>query len=162
MKRIISVLLFIAALLSLSSCDALNKTFSENGLSITLDISFSKQEQRGYDICYANSKSAVLALEEEFSLQEGFGDLTLDEYGEQVRKVNSSKSPSELMHSDGLTYITYEFFNNTIDEPTTFCYMVTMFKGSDSFWLVMFACEKQYYDSQQPLFFKWAKTIIVD
>lgn len=71
MKRtftaIICTLLLVAVLAgcgSTSPFDAAAKTFSNEGMTITLTSDFSKQSMDGYTVCYAAKTAAVFALHE--------------------------------------------------------------------------------------------------
>ena len=71
MKRtftaIICTLLLVAVLAGCGSTnpfDAAAKTFSNEGMTITLTSDFSKQSMDGYTVCYAAKTAAVFALHE--------------------------------------------------------------------------------------------------
>lgn len=161
MKKLLSLLLVLATLLALSSCgEAAPKDFSSNGMTITLTDDFKENTQQGYTVCYESSDVAVFVLKESFSLQQNLGELTLDEYAEVVRNVNSSKSPTEISKADGLTSMEYSFFNENMNQNHK--YFCTMFKSSDAFWLVQFVCIEDVYDTHMDSFLNWAKSIKFD
>ena len=71
MKRtftaIVCTLLLVAMLAGCGSTnpfDAAAKTFSDEGMTITLTSDFSKQSMDGYTVCYAAKTAAVFALHE--------------------------------------------------------------------------------------------------
>ena len=166
MKKIVSVLLVLAALLALSSCALIGKvydkapaTFTSNGLTITLTEAFAETDVENYTVCLASKAVVVLGLKEAFSLQEGFEDLTLDEYAVLARQSNASKSPSEISKENGLTSFEYSFFN--AEKNQTYKYFTVMLKGSDAFWMVQLACEESVYEEHKPYMIEWAKSIQV-
>ncbi len=159
MKKVLTVLLVLTLLLvSLSSCmKATPKEFASNGMTITLTNAFREKSVEGYTVCYDSAKVAVLALKESFSLLQGFENFTLDQYAHMVREANAAKAPGEIFEVEGLVAMEYTFFNES--EKQDFKYFCTMFKGTDAFWLVQFACKTQDYDNYKNSFVEWAKTI---
>ena len=161
MKKILSAVLVLTMFITLCACtDPSPKDFSSNGMTITLTELFKENTQQGYTVCYDSPDVAVFVLKEEFSQAEGFGELTLDEYAELVYTANSSKSPSAVTKLDELTVMEYTFHNES--ENTTYKYFSTMFKGTDAFFLVQFACEEDKYEAKRDTFVSWAKTVKVD
>lgn len=158
MKKIVSVLLVVLLLFSLASCmEPSPKEFTSNGMSITLTNKFVETNVQGYTVCYDSSNAAVFALKEAFTLQAGLSDLSLDEYAQLVYQANSSKSPNPIATENGLTIMEYSFLNT--EENQTYCYLATMFKADDAFWLVQFACKENAYEAQRPQFIEWAKSV---
>jgi hypothetical protein len=159
-------LLLVGVMLCCSGCfrikvyEASDKTFSTQGLTITLTSAFIETSgAKGYTACYDSPEVAVFALKESFDLQDGFGDLLAEEYAALVREANSDKNPSPVSDADGLLSIEYSFLNTV--ENKEFTYYTAMFKGEDAFWMVQFACESSLYEEYRPHFIKWAKTVDV-
>ena len=161
MKKIVSLFLALVMLVAFASCGtAAPKTFSAQGMSLTLTSAFKENTQAGYTVCYESSKVAVFILKESFSLQPGLENLMLDEYAELVRQSNASKSPSAIEKQDGFHSMEYDFLNEK--ENQTYSYFCSMFKGPDAFWLVQFACKDGDYDAYRDTFMDWAKTVTFD
>ena len=158
MKKILSLVLTLVMLVTFASCGEANpKNFSAQGMTVTLTDAFKENTQAGYTVCYESSEVAVFILKESFSLQAGVENLTLDEYADLVRQSNASKSPTEIAKQDGFYTMEYNFLNES--ENQTYSYYCTMFKGTDAFWLVQFACKEGDYASYKETFLNWAKTI---
>ena len=164
MKKILSVVLALTMLLSFASCfgsekatEGESKKFTAEGMTITLTDSFKKTEQEGYTVCYSAKDVLVVALKEEFTLQEGFENLSIIEYADLVYANNASKNPSDITSEDGLTIMEYTFFNEEYDQ--TYEYLSVMYKSSDAFWLVQFSCVEDDYDDNRDSFIKWAKSV---
>ena len=158
MKRIISALLVALLMFSLVSCVGESaKTFTSNGMSITLTNAFKENTYEGYTVCYESKDAAVFVLKEAFSLQEDMSEMSLDDYAKLVYSANASKSPSEISKEDGLTFIEYDFHSE--EENQTYSYFTTMFKGTDAFWIVQFISKKEAYDAKRQNFVDWAKTV---
>lgn len=162
MKKIISLLAILVLVISLPACSSAapkEKVFSKSGLEITLTTDFTETTVSGYTVCYDSSHAAVFALKEDFSLLEGSEDMTLNEYAELVQKANSSRSPSAISTKNGIPYFEYTFFNES--ENVTYRYYTTVFKGSNAFWMVQFACADSTYEAQKDNFLTWAQSITV-
>ena len=158
MKKILSLALALVMLVTFASCGEANpKNFSAQGMTVTLTDAFKENTQAGYTVCYESSDVAVFILKESFSIQPGVENLTLDEYAELVRQSNASRSPSAITKQDGFHSMEYTFLNE--QENQTYSYFCTMFKGTDAFWLVQFACKEGDYDSYKDTFLGWAKTV---
>ena len=79
--------------------------------------------------------------------------MTLNEYAKLVITANSLTATAA--EEDGLVYFTYEKSNNGKD----YKYYATVFKGTDAYWLIQFACEVDDFDKFLPDFQKWAKSV---
>ena len=168
MKKTVCVLLFMGVLISLfAGCSffaAKNgdaKEFSSDGLTLTLTDKFSKAEIEGYTVCYDSLDVAVYALKESFEVFEnaGLDNVTLDDYKGYVLDANSKYSPKGDNSFDGLTVLRYESYIEA--EKTNFTYFVSLYKGTDAFWIVQFACKSSEYADYEQYFVKWAKSVRV-
>lgn len=160
MKKSISVLMSLLLLFCLASCgEPAEEVFSKDGLTITLTDSFRETNYENYTACYESSNTAVFALKESFDLLEGLEDYTLDQYAELVKNANSSKMPSEITETEGLTAFEYSFYNT--DQDATFKYFTVVYKGVDAFWTVQFCCDKEDYEILKSEFIKYAKSVNV-
>ena len=161
MKKIISCLLAVLILFSFAACaTGAEKEFTSNGMTLTLTDEFRETTYEGYTVCYESKDVAVFVLKESFSLQAGLGDMSIDDYAELVYKANASKSPSDISKEDGLISFEYSFLNE--QENQTYSYYSAMYKGTDAFWLVQFACKEDLYEAKRPTFIEWAKTVTFD
>ncbi len=161
MKKMLSGLLVLLLMCSFVSCtNGAAKEFTSNGMSITLTDAFRENTYEGYTVCYDSKDVAVFVVKEPFSIQEGLSDLSIDDYAEAVYEANASKSPSEISKENDLTSMEYNFLNE--QENQTYRYYAAMFKGSDAFWLVQFACKQDEYDAKRQTFIDWAKTVKFD
>lgn len=118
MKRtftaIVCTLLLVAVLAGCGSTnpfDAAAKTFSNEGMTITLTSDFSKQSMDGYTVCYAAKTAAVFALHEtndQFAAA-GLNDVTLEQYAALVMQNNSGRlvpgwdAQAALLAREGVT-----------------------------------------------------------
>lgn len=128
------------------------KTFSKNGVTITLNASFRKTYDSRFTACFESKQAGVCALKEPFSAMAGFGNKTLKQYGELVIQNNSLKA-SEIKTENGLTYFTYESADGS-----TFG-MAFLYKEADAFWLVQCLTEAKNAEELAPQFMEWASTV---
>ncbi len=132
------------------------KTFSSNGMTVTLTDGFRETEAEGFTVAYESRDVAVLALKESFDQAEGFGDLTLREYTDLITYYNGAENATirtvgealsfdrEAVHPD--TAVTYHYTNYT-------------YKTADAFWLIQFAVNAEDIDTYASLFDEWAASI---
>ena len=116
MKKIVAVLLLVAALATMVGCnkkvyEANAKEFTSNGLTITLTDAFVETKQEGYTVCYDSKSVAVIALKESFSLQADVKDWTLEYYADLIKSSNSAHSPSNPVKVGDRMVIEYTFYN---------------------------------------------------
>ncbi|MBQ8275033.1 MAG: hypothetical protein IJZ02_00225 [Clostridia bacterium] len=131
-------------------------TFSAAGLQITLTEEFAPDPtMEGFTVCYLSPRVAVFALQEPFSLAEGFGELTAAEYGELVREALPHDTETASTEEDGLLYLTYE----ADVEGDRFFYFNTLHKTGNAFWQVCFAMPVQFADALRDEVVSWAKSI---
>lgn len=164
MKKIVAVLIVVAALITMVSCnkkvyEANAKEFTSNGLTITLTDAFVETKQEGYTVCYDSKSVAVIALKESFSLQEGVKDWTLEYYADLIKSSNSAHSPSNPVKVGDRMVIEYTFYNP--DTNITYHYYTCMYKGSDAFWMIQFACDVNEIDEYKPYMMQWADSVRV-
>lgn len=169
MKRaftaIVCTLLLVAMLAACGSSDpfaAADKTFSSEGMQITLTSDFSKQSVEGYTVCYAAKTAVVLALHEtndQFAAA-GMEDVTLEQYAELVMQNNSSRDPVAGDDINGCPTMLYDFYNE--DQDVEYRYLAVMYQTDDGFWLVQFASAKDDFDTYEPSFVTAAESVSFD
>ncbi len=160
MKKLASVILLIAIIASvLVSCSgASEKTFTSEGLTITLTSSFKEASGTGYTVAFDSKDVAVFALKEPFSALAGLENYTLAEYTEIVRQNNSDKDNlTAIKTADALTWFEYTFNNTEVNK--TYHYISYTFKANDAFWLVQFATVDSDIEALRPNIVTWAKSV---
>lgn len=136
--------------------DSTPKTFSAEGMSITLTNEFKETKIQNFTACYDSSKAVVFAIKESFSLLEGFENYTLEQYGDMVIKNNGSIS-AELKTTDGLTYFEYDYANPAVNQE--YHYFAFVYKADDAFWLIQFAVNKVDAINHFNDIVGWAKSV---
>ena len=160
MKRLSKAILLITLALSLLLCscgilEEKEKTFTVEGMSITLTNRFHKTKQEGFTVAFDSSKIAIFALKEVFGDKLN-ADTTLAEYAELVVSANSlDVEPKE---ENGLTCFTFE--NDA--SGTSYTYLAVVYKADDAFWLLQFATKSSDFDEKKDTLVSYAKTVTFD
>lgn len=164
MKKIFGIVTILFASLLVTGCfgeNVVDKEFSANGFTITLTEDFYEKELITVTNYYVSNGAIVTALKEEFTTLESVGldsDSTLEEYAKAVEANNNGNYDFKMNEKSNYLYFTY---NATINSKDYYYYAVIK-KGSDSFWLINFACFEDEKAQYQPKFEEWASTIKVD
>jgi hypothetical protein len=159
---LVFVVIFGVRALSNGTINALlpshTQDFSKAGLTITLTQDFHEKDVVSQTATYASSKYIVLTLKEEFKILEQSNistDISLKEYAEDIIANNSLDATVE--GNESRPYFIYSRQASGKD----ITYLATVFKGSDAFWIVTFACDSKNFASSQAQFMKWADTVKV-
>ena len=146
---------------SLSSLDddVKAKTFSEEGMTITLTDEFSSFDAGNFTVGFQSRNAMVLGLKEEFTLKEGFADYTLEEYGNLVL-TNNKLEFCELNSAEGLTF--FEYLYTDPDSAVDYRYFSCVYKTEDAFWLVHFITEEKSLGVYADQIVTWAKSVEFD
>lgn len=157
-KKILACILSAASLLLFAGCGTTNvkkakeKTFSVDGMNITLTKGFTKTDMEGYTACFDSSEIAVFALKESAD-----STLSLLDYAASILEANKSKTPSNIEMLDGVPTIEYTYKSDA--DNAEYKYLTFMYKAPDAFWAIQFACKTADYEENKPFFVKWAKTV---
>ena len=130
------------------------KTFQKDGIRLTLTDQFTEQESElGFYAYYVSNFSGVVVLKEDFSLEEGLADHSLEQY---VRNViaNNGHTDVEPQNKDGLW-----FYVSDSNGVRRYSYS---YKGSNAFWIVQFLCMTSDAPQLEDLFFLWANSVEVE
>lgn len=156
-KKITSLLLVVATaaiLFSFVGCSLLgpkDKTFSKEGMTITLTNEFTEQEIITQTAYYVSNEAIVTALKEDGTT---LGNRTAADYAKLVCTVNKLTS-SEVVAKDGYAEFTYE----KEVSGKSYYYYARCFKNGTDFWLIQFACDKKDKNHYTPIFDKWASSV---
>ena len=132
------------------------KEFSSDGITITLDDRFTQTSVENYTVAFDSEDIAVFVLKEPFSLAEGFGDLSLDEYADLVVNSNSLTSDSKKISDDR---ICIEYDAVPAESGERYFYYSYLFKTDDAFWIVQFTTREDKVEKYYPKFEEWVKTV---
>ncbi len=132
------------------------KTFSCEGMSITLTDVFSEEEYSGYTACYDSANVAVFTIKESAALLEEYGIVTLDDYSALILETNGV-APYDLKNVEGIPCFEYEFENPETNE--TYHYVTYMYQAPDAFWIVQFSVLADTYPEYKTVITDWAKSV---
>ena len=110
------------------------QTFDTRGLRITLTEDFVPANVDGYTACYSAGDTAVFVLREDFAAMEGFGDLSLADYGAMILSNNGLNGSVTLREEQGM--MTFDWVAADAQTGTNFYYCCGLYKGQDAFWMV--------------------------
>ncbi len=158
MKKLLAIILCLAALLSLSACGE-TKTYREGGFSIKLPKTLERAEKERYDLYLEDGDLFVWVIKDDFSAEDGMDTWALDMYLGTLGVLNEAYTPTPVTEENGIIYFEYNAFNEA--KAKTFTYLTTAYKASDAFYMVQFVCEDNEYETYKPQFMEWAKTVKV-
>lgn len=133
-----------------------DKTFTSEGMAVTLTTEFQKTKMQNYTVAYKTRDVMVVALKENFELVDGFENYTLDQYLDAVLQANKLND-SAAVKADGLVGFVY----NATDPATKqeYRYYNYVYKADDAFWLVQFVVLSQNAEQYEKDIVKWAKSV---
>lgn len=131
------------------------KDYSADGMSITLTNQFKEVDSDVFVACYETPAVSVMTMKEEFELEEGFGNLTLEEYGEGLIMYNEQSARSELMEDGDLLYFIYD----DIFDHKYYTWVTYVYKSDDAFWYVDFVTLKEDAEAYREAISEWARTV---
>ena len=132
------------------------KTFSSDGMTITLTDEFRETNIENYTVAYDSKNVAVFALKEAFTLADNFENCTLEQYADLVLQSNNLSSV-EIKTADGLTGFEYDFTNPKTND--TYRYFSYVYKTNDAFWVVQFATLSKNVDIYASEITEWAQSV---
>ena len=135
--------------------DSIGQTqiFEKDGIKLTLTDRFIETpSELGFYAYYVSDFCGVVVLREDFSLEEGLSERSLEEYVGNVIE-NNGHADIEPQNKDDLW-----FYVRDSGETTSYSYS---FKGSDAFWIVQFICMTSDAPTLEDLFYLWADCVEV-
>lgn len=126
----------------------------KDGIKLTLTDKFiEKESELGFYAYYVSDFCGVVVLKEDFSLEEGLADRSLEEYIGNVI-ANNGHTDIEPQNQDDLW-----FYVSDNDGARRYSYS---YKGSDAFWIVQFLCMTSDAPKLEDLFYLWADSVEVE
>ncbi len=139
-----------------TSSRAKDKTFSSNGIKITLTENFKEDDEiENMTASYVSNTCGVFLLKEKFSAYPGLDGYTLEQYADAV--IRNNGKIAELREKDGIYYFEYTFENNS--DGNTYYYMCCVYKTDNAFWTISFSTLESKADNYFDTFMKWAKSV---
>ena len=128
--------------------------FEKDGSKLLLTDRFiEKESELGFYAYYVSNFCGVVVLKEDFSLEEGLEDRSLEEYIGNVI-ANNGHIDIKPQNKDGLW-----FYVRDRDGTRSYSYS---YKGSNAFWIVQFLCMTSDAPKLGDLFYLWANSVEVE
>lgn len=165
MRRIINMLavfLLVPVLLLGGCARARQPMLYDNGvgLTITMQEGMTYFEADGFAMALTDEECMMSAVRDDYAQYSELGydleAMSSEEYAALTAQVNSLEQDF-TPDSNGNLHVSY---TNTVDGSDYYYYCV-VFKGSDAFWMVTFACLEEYREEYSDLFVQWSGSIIV-
>jgi len=132
-----------------------SKTFSSNGINITLTEDFQKVNVENFHAAYGSGDVSVFVVKEPFTLMPALENYTIEQYAELSINVNNIEN-GEVSDINGITFYEYETTN---ENNIKYNYAVFLYKSNDSFWIVQFATESDETEDYAKDIVKWASSV---
>ena len=128
--------------------------FEKDGIKLMLTEKFiEKESELGFYAYYVSNFCGVVVLKEDFSLEEGMADCSLEEYIGNVI-ANNGHTDIQPQNRDDLWFYVR-------DKNGTRSYSYS-YKGSNAFWIVQFLCKTSDAPKLEDLFYLWANSVEVE
>lgn len=170
MKKLIAALVAVLMVVSFAACGGKTtskldtadlETYEFDGLTIQMEKGMEIGSQEGFDAFASSTTCMMTGVKEGFDLFTSYGydpeNMTLEEYGELVAQANEQFNGDFSEDANGNLAVTYTY--NV--EGTNYYYHATVAKGTDSFWVITFACFEGDQSEYADQFEAWANTIVV-
>lgn len=146
---------YVAMALTRSEAYTKEKTFTSEGVTLTLTEDFKKfrYEGTGFVSAYDSKRVAVFVFRDDFSTGEEALTLSVGEYIDAVISSNNIVTLGKNTEADPAYYI-YDYRNP--DDGKTYIYYSYVYKAGDAFYTVRFAVEDKYSEDLAPKIEKWA------
>ena len=133
------------------------KTFSDEGLSVTLTDSFKRIQDENYTVAYTSKDVALMATKIPFSAADGIEDIVLEDYLDIVIKdISSIASNIKKITENGLYGLEFDIKTDT-DNP--FHWFTYAYKSHDSFWIIQFTANQKDAVKYAEDITSWAKSV---
>lgn len=153
--KFIKILLIMIISTLLIGCSN-EKTYTYNGISVTMMKGLFRKNHETANIYYENDEVFFIGLKESFEDLEKYDinyETPIEEYVQEVF-INQGQN-YELKKENNLYYFTYEYEINNHN----YYYLSTIHKSNDAFWICNFACPLTLKDKYADLFIKWGQSI---
>lgn len=147
---------FITSFEILTDSGVSEKTFSHDGMSMTLTDEFISTKQANFDFTYATEDVVVVGLKESFADYPQLESYTQAQYGNAVIQ-NNGLQYSIVQQKDGMVFFEYDATSGGSKEE--YHYVSYVFKTDEAFWMIQFATLKTDAAEYADQIKQWADTI---
>lgn len=133
------------------------KTFTSQGISITLTNEFHKTQVNGLTAAY-ESRDVIVGMQKEAFGTSGWENYSTRQYIDAVIDNNSEKFASATVkESEGLVGFTYQAIDPGTKQMCNYSYYA--YKADDAFWLIQFAVLSKDAEQYEQSIIDWAKSV---
>lgn len=133
------------------------QTFTKDDVTITLTNEFQEQTMDGFAACWGSVDVAVFVREDSFAEEPDLKNYSVEQYAEQLYKLNRHEVPKGVQTEGGLTF--YEYQHHNPDDGITYCYFTYIYKTESGFWIVQFATPNLEVENYRESIAKWANSV---
>ncbi len=151
MKKILGFFAMILAVFCLGSCSPKSKTFTGEGISITLNSSFSEIDVINWHIALQSTETIFMGSG---TSKSGYSSLA-----SFANDLSSSTTHTEITEREG-KYL-YCYYTLSV-EGIEFGYMFIAKEGAFKYYAMNFCCKSKNLEKNKSQYLKWADTIVVE
>ena len=131
------------------------KTFTKDGMSITLTGSFREKSYPNFDFGFEANDAMVFGVREQIADYPGIESVTLEEYASWIPEIQPAAADAVLQRDGDLRYLEY-----SAEAEGTLCrYLVGVYRSDKAFWIINFATTEELYAAKRADFLTWAKSV---
>ncbi|MBR3991089.1 MAG: hypothetical protein IKR53_05385 [Clostridia bacterium] len=132
------------------------KTFSADGMTVTLTDEFKRETRDGYTLSYTSKDAGLFAVKEPFELAEKFEERTPEQYADMMIASDGLTGVEKVADGDAIRWE-----NDYVAPDTGKIYRchTYVYKTSDAFWMIRFSTLKEKDGEYGPKIESWAKTV---
>lgn len=140
----------------ISNMTSKSKTFSYNGMKITLTESFAEAKSDSTGVVYTSNGAIVIAVCTPFSSVKGAESCTLEQYTDMTIDSLGVSGIISPIYDDLAHFEYFSFDPDTKEEHARFYYT---YKSDDAFWIFQFVTSEKNADKYREKITKWAKSV---
>lgn len=160
LRNLFLTLVILLSVFTLTSCKAKEKTFSSNGITVTLTSKFKEKTIQGAQVVYMSRKVGFMGNPEAKSLLM-LPDGVLAEYTEKVIEVSNLKDiETKTFEENGNTFM-YGYYKATV-KNITYKYMLVTKEGENHYYTMNFWTVEKDFATYEDQMMEWAKSIVVE
>jgi sRNA-binding regulator protein Hfq len=163
MKKIVFAVLALFLFFGLTGCSLFapkEKTFTSNGITITLNTDFKETDTDKFSVYLLSKDVAFMANKEAISTYTNIGVNSLHDYIESVLTANNFSDYTIQESTGGNDYV-YSNYTSTVD-GTEYKYLLVCMEGESNYYIMNFGTVKSDYDNLEQKLFDFADTISVE
>lgn len=165
MKKILYSFIIVIFMLVITGCSVKSKTYSKEGVSVTLLSDFEEYESSKWDMYLENDDLAFMSNRLKKTTKIENADLTkftLEQYTMYILSTSGVSAP--IYKVDGMNGTFYYFYYNVYEDKNDplYGYMMVVMEGEDHFYTMNFSSDYAKFENMKKVMFQYAMTIAVE